>query len=329
MTKVLVTGANGFLGAVVVKELSQAGYEVRALVRSLSNTVKFPADVEVVTGDIRDAVVTKQVAAGCEGIIHLAGKVHAIDEREGNEGDYYQTNVEGTRHVLEGAATAHVQRVIFASSVKVFGKSTEGCVDETASPTPQTAYARSKWQAEKLVSEYGKRTGTVAVSLRLPMVYGPTEKGNLYRMISAIDHGRFPPFPKIDNQRSLVHVRNVAQAMLCCLRQTRTRLSAYIVADAQPYSTTHLYESLCRGLGKRLPSWRVPLGLLKAAARFGDLVQIGTGRTFALTTSTLGKLIESAWYSPAAIARDCGYSPFYSFDDAVPEIVNFYRMSTT
>jgi nucleoside-diphosphate-sugar epimerase len=288
----------------------------------------FPVGVEVVNGDVRDAAVTKQVTAGCEGVIHLAGKAHAIDELGEDEGAYHQTNVEGTRHILEGAAAAHVQRVIFISSVKVFGESTEGCVDEMASPNPQTAYARSKWQAEQLVSEYGGRTGTIAISLRLPMVYGPTAKGNLYRMISAIDHGRFPPFPKIDNQRSLVHVRNVAQAMLCCLRQTRTRLSAYIVADAKPYSTTHLYESLCRGLGKRVPSWRVPLGWLRAAARFGDLVQMGTGRTVVLTTSTLGKLIESAWYSPAAIARDFGYCPSYSFDDAVPELVTFYRRST-
>jgi nucleoside-diphosphate-sugar epimerase len=106
-------------------------------------------------------------------------------------------------------------------------------------------------------------------------------------------------------------------------------LSAYIVADAKPYSTTHLYESLCRGLGKPSPSWRVPLSLLKAAARLGDLVQVGTGRAGLLTTSTLRKLIEPAWYSPAAFARDFGYCPSYSFDDAVPELVAFYRRSTT
>jgi nucleoside-diphosphate-sugar epimerase len=329
MTKVLVTGANGFLGTVVVRELCQAGFDVRALVRSLPNTAMFPVGVEVVTGDVRDAYSMKQVTVGCEGIVHLAGRAHAIDEPGGDEDAHYQNNVEGTKHVLEAATTAHVQRVIFISSVKVFGESTEGCVDETAAPNPRTAYARTKWQAEQLVSEYGRRAGAVAISLRLPMVYGPTAKGNLYRMISAIDHGRFPPFPKIDNQRSLVHVRNVAQGILCCLRQTRTRLSAYIVADAKPYSTTHLYESLCRGLGKQVPSWRVPLSLLKTAARFGDLVQMGTGRTVGLTTPTLGKLIESAWYSPAAIARDFGYCPSYSFDDAVPELMTFYRRSIT
>ncbi len=329
MTTVLVTGADGFLGAVTVRELCEAGYGVRALVRSLPNRTMFPVGVDVVTGDVRDADAMKQVVAGCEGVIHLAGKAHAVDEPERDGDTYYRINVEGTKHVLDGAATAHMQRVIFASSVKVFGESTEECVDETVPPNPRTMYARSKWQAEQLVSEHGRRTGTIAISLRLPMVYGPTEKGNLFRMISAIDRGRFPPFPKIENTRTLVHVRNVAQAMLCCLQQTRARLSAYIVADARPYSTTHLYEGLCRGLGKSCPSWRVPLSLLKAAARFGDLVQLGTGGAVPLTTPTLRKLIESACYSPAAIMRDFGYCPSYSFDDAVPELVAFYRRSKT
>jgi nucleoside-diphosphate-sugar epimerase len=327
MTTVLVTGANGFLGTVLVRELCQAGYGVRAMVHSLPNRAVFPADVDVVSGDVRDGEAMKRMTTGCEGVVHLAGKAHAIDERDGNEGAYYHTNVEGTKHVLDGAALARVQRVIFVSSVKVFGESTEGCVDETAAPNPQTVYAWSKWQAEQLVSEYGKRTGTISISLRLPMVYGPTEKGNLYRMISAIDHGRFPPFPKITNQRSLVHVRNVAQAVLRCLQHTRTSLPAYIVADASPYSTTYLYESLCRGLGKHPPSWRVPVGLLKAAAGFGDLIEMGTGRTASMSSSTLRKLIESAWYSPAAIARDLGYYPSISFDDAIPELVTFYRKS--
>jgi nucleoside-diphosphate-sugar epimerase len=161
------------------------------------------------------------------------------------------------------------------------------------------------------------------------MVYGQTNKGNLSRMIAAIDHGRFPPFPKVANQRSLVHVRNVAGAILRCLQQSGTKLAAYIVADARPYSTTYLYESLSRGLGKRPPNWRVPLSVLRAAARIGDLIQKGTGRTVPLSTGTLNKLVESAWYSPAAIERDFGYRPTWSFDDAVPELVAFYRKAIT
>lgn len=326
MKAVLVTGAGGFLGGAVVHALVQDGYMVRALIRSSSDKTRCPAS-DVVVGDIQDLGAMKHAVAGVEAIVHLAGKAHALDDPGGHDEQYEQVNVEGTRHLLKAAQTAGVPRVIFASSVKVFGESTDGCVDESAPANPATAYARSKWLAEQIISDYAQETGAIAVSLRLSMVYGPTEKGNLFRMMSAIDRGRFPPFPNIDNKRSLVHVSNVVQAMRCCLRQERTRLPAYIVADASPYSTTQLYDSLCIGLGRARPSWRLPLSLLKAGAWFGDLIQKGTGRSVPLTTRTLEKLLESAWYSPAALMRDCGYFPSLSFDDAVPELVAFYRKS--
>ena len=327
MKAVLVTGAGGFLGGATAHALVQNGYAVRALIRSSSCKTRCPAAADVVVGDLQDLGAMKHAVAGVETIVHLAGKAHAQDDPGGLDEEYHRINVEGTKHLLEAAQAAGVLRIIFASSVKVFGESTDGCVDESAPANPATAYARSKWQAEQLVSDYARRTGTVAVSLRLSMVYGPTEKGNLFRMMAAIDRGRFPPFPNIDNKRSLVHVSNVVQAMRCCLRQERTRLPAYIVADASPYSTTQLYDSLRTGLGRARPSWRFPLSLLKAGARFGDLVQKGTGRPVPLTTRTLEKLLESAWYSPAALMRDVGYSPSLSFDDAVPELVAFYRKS--
>ncbi|WP_455388619.1 NAD-dependent epimerase/dehydratase family protein [Petrachloros mirabilis] len=329
MKVVLVTGAGGFIGGAVAHALVQDGYAVRALIRSSSGKTSCPAVANVVIGDLQDLGAMKRAVAGVEAIVHLAGKAHALDDPGGHDEQYEQVNVEGTKHLLKAAEAERVSRIIFASSVKVFGETTDGCVDESVRANPATAYARSKWQAEQLLSDYARRTGAVAVSLRLSMVYGPTEKGNLFRMMSAIDQGRFPPLPNIDNKRSLVHVSNVVQAIRCCLRQERTRLPAYIVADASPYSTTQLYDSLCKGLGRARPSWRLPLSLLKAGAWFGDLIQKGTGRSVPLTTRTLEKLFESAWYSPAALMRDVGYSPSLSFDDAVPELVAFYRKSIT
>jgi len=325
MKAVLVTGAGGFLGGAVAQALVRDGYSVRALIRSSSGKARCPASADVVVGDLRDAGAMKHAVAGVEAIVYLAGKAHALDDPGGDEEQYEQVNVEGTKHLLKAAQAVGVSRIVFASSVKVFGETTDGCVDESVRPNPATAYARSKWLAEQLLSDYAQQTGAMAVSLRLSMVYGPTEKGNLFRMMSAIDRGRFPPFPNIDNKRSLVHVSNVVQAMRCCLRQERTRLPAYIVADASPYSTTQLYDSLRTGLGRARPSWRLPLSLLKTGARFGDLIQKGSGRPVPLTTRTLEKLLESAWYNPAALMRDCGYFPSLSFGDAVPELVAFYR----
>ncbi|MBK9308887.1 MAG: NAD-dependent epimerase/dehydratase family protein [Nitrospira sp.] len=324
MSKVLVTGAGGFLGLSLVQALTRSGYQVRALLRNTSRSFSLSPEVETVTADIRDVSKVQEVTVGCEAIVHLAAKVHAIDDSAAWK-DYESVNVFGTRHVLEAAVRSGVNRIVFASSVKVFGEETSGCVDETQTPDPQTAYGRSKWQAEQLVSEYAVRYGLTAVSLRLPMVYGPTKKGNLYRMIEAIDHGRFPILPRLSAVRSLLHVENFVQAVLLCLRALGIKRAAYIVADADPYSATDLYDWLRAGLGQAPPQWRVPLWILKSGARCGDVLQAISGKSVPMTTPQLTKLIGWAWYNPSAIAHELGYQPAYSFQETVPELIAFYR----
>ncbi len=321
--RVLVTGASGFLGSSLVRVLCRSGCQVRAVVREPSRCQSFPPGVETIIVDVRSASQTQEIASDCGAVVHLAAKVHAIDD--GLENDYAAINIDGTKHILDAAVRSGVNRVVFASTVKVFGEETSGCVDETQAPDPQTAYGRSKWWAEQLVSEYTARHGLTAVSLRLPMVYGPTKKGNLYRMIEAIDHGRFPALPRLSSVRSLLHVENFVQAVLLCLRAPCFKRAAYIVADTEPYCVTDLYDWLRAGLGKASPRWRIPLWMLKRGARCGDVLQAISERPVPMTTQQLTKLIGSAWYSSTAITHELGYHATYVFEQAVPELVAFYR----
>jgi UDP-glucose 4-epimerase len=323
---ILVTGAGGFLGSCLIGELRRDGRQIRAVLRDKRQAVLLPSDVETVLADVREKSRMLESAAGCETIIHLAGKAHALDEI-GHDHEYEAVNVEGTRNVLEAAVASGTKRLLFISSVKVFGEETDGCVDEASEANPQTAYGRSKWDAERLVAEYGERSGMMALSLRLPMVYGPTMKGNLYRMIAAIDRGWFPPLPPLSTRRSMLHIQNLAHAIQACLASQQFVRPAYIVTDEESYSTTAMYEQIRLGLGKSLPAWRVPLGLLKLTAVTGDLIQTVTRRGFPLTSETLQKLIGSACYSPAALMREMGYRPTCAFADAVPALIEHYRKS--
>jgi len=326
MTTVLVTGAGGFLGNAVVSDLLGSDYHVRALVRHPASSSHLKA-VETVVGDVRDPRCAKQVSVGCEAIVHLAGQAHASGDETVTDEYYQSVNVSGTKHLLDGAVAGGVRRFIFASSVKVFGETTAGCVDETAPPAPQTPYARSKWMAEQHVASYAGEGSLATLSLRLPLVYGPTQKGNLYRMIQAIDRGRFPPLPRVGAVRSLLHVKNFVLAVRAALRSNGFPKPMYVVTDLKPYSVTDVYDLLRIGLGLQPPRWRVPLWALSLGARCGDVLQTFSRNSVPFSSSTLEKLIGQAWYSPEAAIRDLGYQPLYALDAAVSGLIEHYRHS--
>jgi UDP-glucose 4-epimerase len=324
VTTALVTGATGFIGQHLVQRLLKENYRVRALARPSPLRPNWPSNVAVIEGDIQDAAKMKEAAAGANLVFHLAGRAHALSQRGEDDAAYRPVNVEGTRNVLEGALAGGAQALVFFSSVKVFGEETTECRDETAPPLPSTPYGRSKAEAEDLVNDYAKTTGLGGISLRLPMVYGPNNKGNIQRMIWAIDHHLFPPFPDIPNRRSLVHVANVVQAALLAALPA-PKSPCYIVTDRRPYSTRELYTMICRALGRGIPHWQIPLRALIILGKLGDLVGRTTSRRFVIDSDSLSKLVGSAWYSSQKVSRELGYDPVITLESALPELVAAYR----
>ena len=323
--KALVTGAGGFIGRHLVERLLHDGYVVRALVREAGHPGEWPAGVEVAAGDVRDPQAMKAAAVGCETVFHLAGKAHALTEVQGDEDLYRAVNTDGTRHVLEGAVAGGARRFVLFSSVKAMGEGGDRCLDETFDGPPETPYGRSKLEAERLVLDAGRRAGVHVSCLRFPLVYGPGNKGNLYKMIAAVDHGTFPPLPEFGNRRSMVHVLDVVRAALLVADQATANGQRYIVTDGIGYSTRELYELICRALGKRIPGWHVPLWTLKVLGRAGDAIGLVRGKRFVFDSDALEKLVGSAWYSSEKIARELGYRPSISFEHALPELIVWYR----
>jgi nucleoside-diphosphate-sugar epimerase len=264
----------------------------------------------------------------CEGIdtvLHLAGVAHALSATKRNGDDYYGINSEGTRHLLEAAKAAGVSRFIYFSSVKAMGEGGPQEMDESTVCRPTTAYGQSKLEAEELVTsgEYVPES----VVLRLSMVYGPTDKGNLPRMVKAIAEGRFPPLPEVNNKRSMVHVADVVQAALLAMEKSDAAGRTYIVTDGRAYSTRQIYEWICEVLNRRPPRWTVPVSLLRGLAAVGDVVGWARGRRFTFDSDAMDKLIGSAWYSSRRISQELGFLPRYSLEAALPELVSFLQRS--
>jgi len=163
------------------------------------------------------------------------------------------------------------------------GEGNGRCLDEFFDGQLETPYGRFKLEAERVTLEFGRRAGLHVASLWLPLVYGPGTKGNLFRMIAAIDRGIFPPLPKSGDHRSMVHVADVVQAAVLAAENPAANGQCYIVIDGGTYSTRELHLLICRGLGRTVPPWRVPLWALRVAAVAGDAIGKVLGRRSYLT----------------------------------------------
>lgn len=317
--QVLVTGAQGFIGAKLTQLLSQQCFQVRTLTRNATNdkTDNYSINLAI------DECLTS-LCANIDTIFHLAGKVHALAETQQDEAEYFQINTEGTRKLLEAAKSAGVKKFIYFSSIKAVGESNQQPMDETVDIAADTPYGQSKYAAEQLVLHGGYVPHPVVI--RPSMVYGNTEKGNLPRMIQAIRRSVFPPLPEMHNRRSMVHVEDVVQAALLAAELPQAAGQIYIVTDDNAYSTRQIYDWIRAALGKSPQNWHIPMLMLTVAAKTGDTIGRLTGRRFPFDSAALDKLTGSAWYSSAKIQRELGFRPRHSLRSSLADIVHFLNI---
>ncbi|MDO8289811.1 MAG: NAD-dependent epimerase/dehydratase family protein [Parvibaculum sp.] len=232
--KVLVTGADGFIGAVAVAHLRCEGWDV----------VEAPRGV---VGDIGPATRWQSVLNGVTHVLHLAGHVHEPD----GAGDTFQrVNVQGSERLAREAASMGVTRFVYVSSVKAHGDVTHGRplrVDDPLAPTD--AYGRSKRDAEIVLHQVSAETGMEIVIVRPPLVCGRGAGGNLKRLMFATERGLPLPFGSVSNRRSMVSVENLAGFLSLCLTHPAAANETFLAADEPSISTPVLLRLLAKGLG--------------------------------------------------------------------------------
>lgn len=321
-----MTGARGFIGSHLVRALTRLGADVKALARKVSpGAERAPGRLEWIAGDITKPETVRSVCDRVDTVFHLAGFAHADDAEGGVSELHWQVTHEGTQNLMREACASRVRRLLFVSSVKVIGEASDRRQGEEAAVKPTSAYGQAKCEAERVVLTDGSRHSMHVAVLRLPLVYGPGNKGNIRRMISAVDRGRFPPWPENDNKRSMVHVEDVVQALILAAENPAANGQIYIVTDGKGYSTREIYVGICNALNRPVPHWHVPLSVLNASARLGDFLQVISGRRMPINTSMLSKLQGSAWYSSEKIERELGFVAQFGFFDALPEMIEEYR----
>lgn len=293
MTKILITGASGFIGKKLVSALNTKKNTLRALSRS-----KIPG-VETVFCNLQLEKISKEALKGVDTVFHLAGIAHDPSHQNGQEeSKYIAVNYKATKILADLAAESGVKKFIFLSSVKAGGNLMDSsCMSEYDQSEPEGIYGRTKREAELQVLRRGRQSGMHISIIRSALVYGPSMKGNLYDMFSGIKKGWFPSLPKILNRRSLVHVDDVVRAMLLVAEDSRANEEIFIVTDGIPYSSRDIYEVMRKLLGKSVPKWYVPKFFFNLLAFFS------LGFRY-----KVNKLFEDSYYSSKKI-ETIGFKP--------------------
>lgn len=261
--RICVTGATGFVGSALCSFLVASGHSVVKAVR------KGIGPNLVAVGEISAATQWEDAVAGCHVVVHLAARVHVMQETVADPAALFDAiNAVATRNLVQAAALAGVKRFVFISTVKVNGESTlpGRPFSETDTPAPQDAYARSKYRAEEELRKLAAQQRMEWVIIRPPLVYGPGVRANFAMLANAAAKGWPLPLGCIRNQRSLVALANLVDFIACCIQHPRAADQIFLISDGQDVSTVKLVQLLAQttGVKARLPC--IPLFVLKMAA---------------------------------------------------------------
>ncbi|NQV56422.1 MAG: NAD-dependent epimerase/dehydratase family protein [Rhodospirillales bacterium] len=317
MSRILITGATGFVGRALAAELRKAGHLLSGTTRR-PNLGQGPSDVPLYQiGEMGPDTDWSTAISGAEIVVHLAARVHVMKETSNQSLALFRaTNTDGTRRLAETAARAGVRRFIFLSTVKVMGEETAGApFKETDSAMPSDAYAISKWDAEQALTDISVRAGMEAIILRPPLAYGPHVRGNFLSLLKICARGFPLPLASINNTRSLLSVGNLASAIATAAAHPAAANGAYLLSDGEDLSTPDLIRRTAHALGRKARLYQLPIPLLEAA---GALI----GRREAIKRLTGSLSVDSAKF-----AATFGWRPRQSVDEGLAETADWFLNS--
>lgn len=310
MTRVLVTGATGFVGRALCETLARSGYRVRAALRS-DRAVPASIAEKALVGEIGASTDWSAALDDVDFVIHAAARVHVMHDTAADL--CFETNANGTRRLATAAAQAGVSRFVFLSSIKVNGEETTGrAYTATDVARPRDPYGQSKLAGEKFVQEIGASAAMETVIVRPPLVYGPGVKANFLRLLRWVDREYPLPFAAIRNSRSLVSLWNLCELLVLVTRHPAAANATWMVSDGEDLSTPELIRRLARAMQRRARLLAVPVGLLGVAGAL-------TGRA-----PEVKRLCGSLTVAVDQTRARLGWSPGLSTDESLARTVAWY-----
>ena len=316
--KLLVTGASGFFGSEIVRLVRVGDWELRALVR---NPNKHLPGFEIFVGDLSDRTTLRKACEGVTAVVHAAGLAHVFGRAAKESHRFNETNETGTANLVDAALDAGVSNIVLVSSVSVYGGYPGTQCDESVPCNPKGPYAISKRRAElKAIERMSNRRASLAI-LRFATLYGEGDRGNVAKLIRALDQGRFVWPGTGQNQKSLIYKEDAAHACIRVLDQPVSGTEVFNVS-ARPSTMREIVASICEALGRPVPRARIPLSILNAAGAVSRA--IGDPGSF---SGRFEKFIHDDVYSGAKFDAAFNFHPAVSLSEGIRREVDSLRIA--
>lgn len=312
MKKILVTGANGFVGTALCASLLEQGYHLRAAMRSHFSALTQHPHFEIYPIGEIDQTNWQPLLKDVDLVIHLAARVHQMNDSVKNaEAEYDRVNVRGTEKIAEAALKAGVKRFVFLSSIKVNGEeSLPSGFKEQDEVAPEGFYALSKWEAEQVLIEKTRNTALELVILRTPLVYGKGVKANFAKLIQLVKPALPLPLNGINNKRSFIYIDNLVSALSLVSFHPEAKGNLYLVADSEMLSTTELIQEIAMAKGFKAKLLPVPQTILRLMAKLLS------------KEASTKRLLGSLAVDNSKIKTELGWNPPYSLSEGLRRMFN-------
>ncbi len=325
MTRVLITGASGFIGCELAQTAMLHKHQVTA-VTAVNNDVErarcrrlADAGVQVVVAALEDRAALEPLLVGQQAVIHLAAAQH---EAGASEAHFRRINVDGTRTVLELAVRAGVARFVYGSTIGVYGSQPRACLDENSPLAPDNPYGRTKAAAESVSREFAAHIGLCIV--RISETYGPGDM-RLLKLFRAVQSGRYATLGDGRNLHQLIYVTDLATGLLAAMQEGSAPGTTVLLAGSEVLSTDEMIATIGTAVGNARPARHVPLWPFSAAASLCETLMPPFGLRPLLHQRRLDFFRKSFQFSSAAAQQILGFRATTDFATGARLTAEWYR----
>lgn len=324
--KIFLTGATGFVGSRLVSCLLESGHELSCLIRRPEGQVspEVLTNCHIIKGDVTDRESLRNTMINSDLVIHLAVATPLTTDPK-NWRTFHQTNVLGTRYVLEECLISKVNKILCFSSTASIGRPRVGMIDENTPAKPVTPYGLSKKMADEIILEFIKIHHLPAITLLFPHIYGPGNTHDFLKIVKMIKQGTLPQFGFSPNLLPMLYWSDAIEAILTAIERGHPG-EKYIIADDDPHDIRKIRQLVRKHLGQKRQIYPfIPKYLGILGAYFLEKIYGLVNKNPPIKAENIQSITAGRRLSIKKAKQDLNFLPKVDLEEGIKRTLDWYK----